>query len=133
MGILRIVIGLLICGMSTGFAHVSHGSVLDSGKSSQAIAAEIINGARARYELQQREAEKVKMYATQWCGYCKKARKYFESKGIKFTEFDIEKDFSAKREYDRLGGKAVPLILVGNSSMTGFSEKRFERLYQSLK
>ena len=34
---------------------------------------------------------KVIMYSTAWCGYCKKARQYFKSKGISFVEYDIEK------------------------------------------
>ena len=40
---------------------------------------------------------KVIMYATDWCGYCKKARRYFRKNGISFTEYDIEKDAAAKK------------------------------------
>jgi glutaredoxin len=75
-------------------------------------------------------AERVVMYSTSWCGYCKKARQYFEKNNIRFTEYDIEKDRRAKHQYDQLGGKGVPVILVGKKRMNGFSEAGFERIYQ---
>ena len=72
----------------------------------------------------------VVMYATSWCGYCRKAREYFKNKGIAYTEYDIEKNPSAKSRYDALGGNGVPLILVGENKLAGFSSQRFEQLYR---
>jgi len=74
--------------------------------------------------------KKVVMYSTSWCAYCKKAKKYFKEQGIRFTEYDIEKNLMAKRRYKKMGAKGVPVILVGNARMNGFSEKGFERIYQ---
>jgi glutaredoxin len=71
----------------------------------------------------------VIMYATSWCGYCKKARTYFRQNRINFVEYDIEKDRHAKRRYDRLGATGIPVILFGKNRMNGFSAARFERLY----
>lgn len=65
----------------------------------------------------------VTMYATDWCPYCRKARDYFARNGIRYTELDIEKSPAAKAEYHRLGGRGVPLILVGSQRMSGFSEE----------
>ena len=73
--------------------------------------------------------KKVIIYTTNWCGYCKKAKKYFKEKGISYTEMDIERSKKAKIQFEKLGGKGVPVILVGNKSMSGFSEAGFERLY----
>ena len=33
---------------------------------------------------------KVVMYSTSWCGYCKKAKNYFEANKIAYIEKDIE-------------------------------------------
>jgi glutaredoxin len=74
-------------------------------------------------------SEKVQMFSTETCVYCKKAKNYFKSKGIAFVEYDIEKDAAAKRRYDALGGKGVPVILVGTKRMNGFSVAGFERIY----
>lgn len=75
-------------------------------------------------------SKKVTMYSTSWCGYCKKARKHFVASGIPFTEYDIEKDKQAKRKYDALGGTGVPVILVNNKRMNGFSVSGFNKIYQ---
>lgn len=71
----------------------------------------------------------VTMYATSWCPYCKKARDYFRANDIPYTEYDIENDATAKRRYDRLGATGVPVILVGDKRMNGFSVAGFQRIY----
>jgi glutaredoxin len=70
----------------------------------------------------------VVMYATSWCPYCAQARAYFGRKGITYTEYDIEKSATAKAEFRRLGGRGVPLILVGREKMSGFSEQGMDAL-----
>lgn len=74
-------------------------------------------------------AKQVVMYGTSWCGFCKKARNYFKQQGISFVEYDIESDSAAKRDYDSLGATGVPVILVGDKRMNGFSEEGFKRIY----
>jgi len=77
-----------------------------------------------------RRTSKVVMYSTDWCGYCKKAREYFRSQKIAFVEYDIEKYPRAKREYDALGARGVPVILVGDKRMNGFSPGGFQNIYR---
>ncbi len=72
---------------------------------------------------------KVVMYSTDWCGYCKQARKYFEQQSISFTEYDIEKNSRARAQYAKLGATGVPVILVGKKRMNGFSVKGFRKIY----
>ena len=74
--------------------------------------------------------KQVIMLSAVWCGICKKAKSYFRRNGIQFTELDIEKNSRGKRLYERLGAKAVPVILVGRNRMNGFTEEGFERIYQ---
>lgn len=70
----------------------------------------------------------LRLYGTSWCGYCKKARRYFESKGIPFRDLDVEKDAAARREFEALGGKGVPVIVRGERRMNGFSEDAIRKL-----
>ena len=70
------------------------------------------------------------MYGTPWCGYCKKARRYFQQNNIAFREYNIESSSSAHRRFKQLGGNGVPLIVVGKNKMSGFSAARFKSLYQ---
>ena len=76
-----------------------------------------------------KSGKSVVMYSTQWCGYCKKAARYFRKKNISFKEYDIEKSEKAARDYKRLKGRGVPLILSGKQRMTGFSQDTFDRIY----
>jgi len=66
-------------------------------------------------------SRRVVIYTTDWCGYCKKAKKFMRKNNIAFSEYDIEKSARAKREYDRLNGHGVPLIVVGEKTLSGFS------------
>ncbi len=75
-------------------------------------------------------SNKVSLYSTAWCGYCKKAKAYFKKNNIAYTEYDIEKDMAAKKRYKKMGAKGVPVIIVGNKRMNGFSARGFERIYR---
>lgn len=75
-------------------------------------------------------AGQVVMYSAEWCGVCKKARRYFRQQGIAFREYDIETSHKGRRDYDQLNGRGVPIILVGDKRMDGFSAGRFQSLYR---
>jgi glutaredoxin len=76
-----------------------------------------------------KSSKQVVMYGTTWCGYCTKARRYFQANNIPFQDWDIEASAAAKSEYDALNGKGVPLIVVGDQVMRGFSESAFNQFY----
>ena len=77
------------------------------------------------------QPEQVVMYSASWCGYCKKARAYFQSHAIAFNEYDVETSAKGQQDYARLGAHGVPVVLVGRQRMNGFSEGAFEKMYQS--
>ncbi|MFJ2283918.1 glutaredoxin family protein [Pseudomonas sp. NPDC087803] len=62
----------------------------------------------------------VVLYSTDWCGYCKQTKRFLDSKGIAFQEFDIEKDAEARKAYEALGGRGIPLIDVNGTLIRGF-------------
>jgi glutaredoxin len=68
----------------------------------------------------------VEIFVTGWCGYCKKALDYMTRKGIKFVAYDIEKDSAASQRHKELGGRGVPLIIIGSNKMNGFSPETLE-------
>jgi glutaredoxin len=77
--------------------------------------------------------DKVTLYGTDWCGYCKKAKRYFRANRIAFQEYDVENSRKGRRDYRKMGGGGVPIILVGGRRLNGFSVVAFERIYQSPK
>jgi glutaredoxin len=77
-----------------------------------------------------RDSGSVILYSAQWCGVCKRAQRYFNEKNIPFQEYDVEKSQRGRRDYKRLQGKGVPIILIGEQRMNGFSPEYFESIYQ---
>ncbi|MFM8333064.1 MAG: glutaredoxin family protein [Candidatus Methylumidiphilus sp.] len=57
--------------------------------------------------------ESVVLYATAWCGYCAKARRFFADNQIAYSELDVEKSAAGRAGYERLGGGSVPIIVIG--------------------
>jgi len=74
--------------------------------------------------------KKVVMYSATWCGVCKKAKAYFEANGVSYTDYDIENTSKGRTGYKRLKGKGVPIILVDQKRLDGFSRGKFEKAYE---
>lgn len=73
--------------------------------------------------------EEVTLYATSWCGYCKKARAYMAQNGITYREYDIEKDRFANARYRRLGGRGIPFLVKGDDIVRGFNTASYDRFF----
>jgi len=57
---------------------------------------------------------RVEIYASMLCGYCYRAKKLLERKGVEFEEFDVMLSPGKRREMiERSGGRtSVPQIFV---------------------
>ena len=66
--------------------------------------------------------EDVVMYSTSWCPYCRKARRFFRQANIPYTEYDVEKSARAYEEYQRISGRGVPVIVIGDQVIQGFNK-----------
>jgi glutaredoxin 3 len=68
-------------------------------------------------------AAQVELYAADWCPYCARARALLESKGVAFTEIDVEAVPGARSEMmTRGGGDTVPQIFIGGRPVGGCDE-----------
>ena len=73
-------------------------------------------------------APSVELYTTNWCTYCKKAKAFFRSKGIAFTEYNIEKDKAAAQRMASLTeSRAVPFVIINGKMIQGYSIGAYER------
>ncbi len=68
--------------------------------------------------------ERVILYATSWCGYCKKTRHFLQQQGIPFHEYDIENSSQGYEQFKALGGRGVPLALVNGKVIKGYNTDR---------
>jgi glutaredoxin len=78
--------------------------------------------------LQVQREPPVVMYSTNWCPYCAKARAYFRRCGIGYIEYDVEASAQNLAQFKALNGRGVPLIMIGDQRLEGFSAQAFEAL-----
>lgn len=68
----------------------------------------------------------VTMYATQWCGVCRKAREYMDANGIDFMELDTDDSAAAKERLGELNPlKTIPTFEIDELVYVGFQEELF--------
>jgi len=79
---------------------------------------------------QSAHSKTVVMYSASWCGVCKKAKAYFAAEGIAYKDYDIENSRKGRFDYKKLKGTGVPIIMVDDERLNGFSQRRFEKAYQ---
>lgn len=72
--------------------------------------------------------QRVVMYTTAQCPACKAAKQYMTKRGISYDERDVEATPSYFAEFKQLGGTGVPLILVGDKRMEGFSPRALDEM-----
>ncbi len=73
-------------------------------------------------------ANKVVIFTTSWCVHCKKAVAFLKSNGIRFKQYDLEKDGKAAEKMMALGGSGgVPYAVIKGRPVTGFSEDIYKK------
>jgi mycoredoxin len=76
---------------------------------------------------------RVVVYGTETCPYCAKARAYLKSRQVAFGDFDVAKSDKGKQDFAKLGGKAVPVILIGDRQLVGFDQAAIDAALDKLK
>ncbi len=79
--------------------------------------------------MTKKTAKKVVLYSTTTCPYCHRAKEYLTNKGIAFQEIDVAADKEAARQMIQKSGQmGVPVILVDDKMLIGFSQTRLDEL-----
>jgi len=73
--------------------------------------------------------QKVIVFTSPYCSWCKRAKDYLIQHRIRFKEVDVTKDESAARDIVRkTGQQGTPVILVNNRPVIGFDKAKLDRL-----
>lgn len=72
---------------------------------------------------------RVTLYSTRQCPHCRRAKALLQRLGIPFTEYDVERNRRAFIEFQRVGGRGVPLITIGGRRL---DHSRTEALKRAL-
>lgn len=66
----------------------------------------------------------IEIYTSPFCGYCWRAKRLLETKGVAFTEIDVMGDAEARAEMVQRanGGRTVPQIFIDGRHVGGSDE-----------
>lgn len=107
--------------------NVRSAPISSSAESSTATAPQVESKAAPAAAVAPRSYPRVEIYTTSWCPACKSAISYLTAQGVPFTQYDIEKDAAADRRLTEVyHQKSIPLTIIGNEQILGFSKKRFD-------
>jgi glutaredoxin-like YruB-family protein len=73
--------------------------------------------------------DKVIIYSTSWCGFCKMAKQYLDSKNVAYTDKNVEEDAEAYKELmEKINGNfmGVPVIDIKGDIILGFDRPKID-------
>ncbi len=70
----------------------------------------------------------VVLYSTSWCGYCTKVRELMEKHNVEYYEYDIEKSSEGRKQFESLGGRGVPVVVINGEVIKGYNASEILRL-----
>ncbi len=72
--------------------------------------------------------DKVEIFTTSWCRYCKQAIAFLQANRIDYQQYDIEKDPQAAQRMRSLGGTGgVPFAIINGNKMYGYSAEGYKK------
>ena len=70
----------------------------------------------------------IKIYSTSWCPDCIKAKKYFNTKSVNYSEINVADKHEDREEVFRVSGqRTVPVIQINDSVIVGFDKKLIDK------
>lgn len=68
----------------------------------------------------------VILYETAWCSYCRLVERCLTASGVAFEKRDIEASTQWRDEFRALGGRGVPLTLIGEVAVRGWNGRAID-------
>ncbi len=114
-----------------GFVKMAMPPPLSPGDAARARSAQLRQGGGQRVAKASAGGSAVVLYSADWCGACRKAKRYLGRKGIDFEERDIDEPRWTEELLRKTGRRAIPVIDVGGRILTGFSTSGYDALLRS--
>jgi glutaredoxin len=77
-------------------------------------------------------SHKVVLYTTLNCPHCRNAKRWFKKNNILFLDFNVGKPGKIQTQFLQLGGRSVPLIVIGDRLLPGFDPGRLKAVLTEL-
>ena len=66
---------------------------------------------------------RIRLYTTEWCGFCVRARALLERRGLAFEEVSLDDDPAFRQTVFDLGRRwTVPLVVIDEVPIGGYDE-----------
>ena len=78
----------------------------------------------------------ITMYGAEWCGDCRRSKKFLDSNNIKYNYIDVEADASASDKVIEINGgmRSIPVIIFSDGThLTEPSDSALKEKLESLK
>ncbi len=67
---------------------------------------------------------RITLYSTPSCTHCRQLKQWLQQHRIRFVEMDVQRNARAFKDFQRHGGRGVPLLVVGERKIQGFQAKQ---------
>ncbi len=66
---------------------------------------------------------RIRLYTTEWCGYCFRAKALLDARGLAYDEVSLDDDPEFRQRVYDLGGQwTVPLVMIDGVPIGGYEE-----------
>lgn len=75
----------------------------------------------------------VKVYSTDSCPWCVKAKQYLKSKGVEYKEINVAEDMEGREEMVNLSGQmGVPVVNINGTIIVGFDRQAIDEALEEI-
>ena len=75
----------------------------------------------AYFYVPDENSKEIALYSTSWCSYCASLRLYFDTHGIQYKEYDVEKSAHGAFGLIAFRARGVPITVIGSEVIYGYN------------
>ncbi len=113
---------------SVGFVKMAMPPPLSPGDAERARRVQLARSGGVKVARSAAGAPEVILYSADWCGACRKAKRYLDGKGIAYDERNIDIPSIRQELVSKTGQRGIPVIEVDGRIVTGFSPDTYDAL-----
>ena len=76
----------------------------------------------------ERKGPRIIMYSANWCGACRRAKSFMNSKGIDYEERNVDNPGPKAELIKKSGGRSIPVFDIDGRILKGFNPARLQKV-----
>lgn len=115
---------------NVGFVKLDVAPPLTPGDAARARESQVARAGGVQRVSAGASSARVVLYSADWCGACRKAKRYLTRKGVAYEERDVDDPAVAAELLRKTGSRSIPVIDVDGRVLTGFSAGSYDALIE---